>query len=86
VAKGVDLKILIERFGGQFRLTTIIQKRIKELVKGARPLVEVPKGRRDWMDIVLQELNEGRIEPSDDVPEPPAGEQIFRPVVSDDEE
>ena len=31
---------LAEKFGGRFKLTVLIQKRVKELVKGAARLVE----------------------------------------------
>ena len=79
------MNTLVNMYGGQFRVTAIIQKRLKELVRGARPLVEVPKGRRDMMDIVLRELAEGRIEPTEDVAEPPAGEQLFKPTVEEEE-
>ncbi len=81
----VDLNTLIEMQGGPFRLTSIVQKRIRELVRGARPLVEMPKGRQDMLDLVLRELAEGRIEATEEAPEAPA-EQLFKPVVDDDDE
>ena len=81
--KGVDMNTLTEMQGGPFRLTSIVQKRMRELVKGARPLVEMPRGRRDTLDIVLRELGEGRIEATEDAPPSPA-EQLFKPVVDDD--
>ena len=64
----VDDKVLVDMYGGRFRLSAIVQKRLRELVKGARPLVDVPRGRRDLIQIVLRELSEGRIEPTDEPP------------------
>jgi len=72
VAKVVDHGMLVDIHGGHFRLTSIIQKRLRELVKGARPLVDVPRGRKDLIDIVQKELDEGRIEPTEGFSEPEA--------------
>ena len=85
MAKAVDVNTLVGMYGGHFRLTSIIQKRLKELVKGARPLVDVPRGRKDMTDIVLRELSEGRIEPTEEVAEPPAREELFKPAIEDEE-
>ncbi len=84
MAKTIDMKMLTEMHGGPFRLTAIVQKRLRELVRGARPLVDVPRGRRDILDIVLRELSDGRIEPTEEAPPSPA-EQLFKPVVDDDD-
>ena len=70
MAKRVNLGNLIDMHGGPFRLTSIVQKRLRELVRGARPLVDVPRGRKDLIDIVARELDEGRIEPTEDFGEP----------------
>jgi DNA-directed RNA polymerase subunit K/omega len=43
-----------ERFGGPFAMTAILQKRVRELVQGSRPLVETDKIRP--IDIALEEL------------------------------
>ena len=43
-----------ERFGGPFAMTSILQKRVRELVQGARPLIETDKTRP--IDIALDEL------------------------------
>ena len=50
---------LIDKVGGRFRLTTLIQKRWLELLQGARPLVE-PRGRTE-MEIVIEEIAQGKI-------------------------
>ena len=43
-----------ERFGGPFAMTSILQKRVRELVQGSKPLVETDKIRP--IDIALDEL------------------------------
>ena len=67
MAKDIEIGTLVGEFGGKFRLTAICQKRLKELVRGARPLVDVPRGRIDLLNIVLRELKDGRIEPVEGV-------------------
>ena len=67
MAKDIEIGGLVEEYGGEFRLTAICQKRMKELARGARPLVDAPRGRPDILNIVLRELKEGRIEPVEGV-------------------
>ncbi len=55
--------VLINRFGGRFRLTAVIQKRWRQLLRGARPMVE-PEGLTE-LEIVVKELVEGKIEIDD---------------------
>lgn len=50
---------IINRVGGRFRLTTLIQKRWLELMQGARPLVD-PAGKTE-MEVVIDEIAEGKI-------------------------
>lgn len=50
---------LINKVGGRFRLTALIQKRWLELLQGARPLVN-PSGKTE-MEIVIEEIAEGKI-------------------------
>jgi DNA-directed RNA polymerase subunit omega len=83
VAKDLDTGPLVESHGGAFRLTAIVQRRLRELVKGARPLVEVARGRKDLLEIVLRELSEGKIEPTEEMAEP-AATDVFKKV--DEEE
>lgn len=56
-----DLKeeAIVNKVGGRFKLSTLIQKRMVALNTGARPLVEVRGG--DKMAIVLQEILRDRI-------------------------
>ncbi len=57
--------VLINKFGGRFRLTAVIQKRWRQLLHGARPMVE-PEGLTE-LEVVVKELVEGKIE-IDDAP------------------
>jgi DNA-directed RNA polymerase subunit omega len=51
---------IVNKLGGRFKLTALIQRRLKELiVDGARPLVD-RRGRTD-LEIVIQEILEGKI-------------------------
>lgn len=50
---------LIDKFGGRFRLTAVIQKRWRQLLHGARPMVE-PEGLTE-LEVVVRELVEGKI-------------------------
>ena len=50
---------LIHKVGGRFKLTALIQRRLVELMQGARPLVET-KGLTE-VEIVVKELVEDKI-------------------------
>lgn len=50
---------LINKMGGRFKFTALVQHRIRELMEGARPLVE-RRGRTDF-EIAVQEIVEGKI-------------------------
>ncbi len=50
---------IVARAGGRFKLTALIQHRLRELMDGARPLVE-RRGRSD-LEIVIQEILEHKI-------------------------
>lgn len=51
--------VIVEKTGGRFKLCTLIQRRIIELMDGARPLVE-RDGRSD-LEIAIQEIMENKI-------------------------
>ncbi|MFO0985290.1 MAG: DNA-directed RNA polymerase subunit omega [Planctomycetota bacterium] len=51
---------LSRRCGGVFKFTVLLQKRIRELVKGAPKLVETSEV--DLIKIALLEIEEGKIE------------------------
>ena len=50
---------IINRVGGRFKLTALIQKRWRDLMFGARPLVE--PGRLTPLEIAVQEIVQGKI-------------------------
>ena len=56
-----DLKeeSIVNKVGGRFKLSTLIQKRMVALNTGARPLVESRSG--DRLQIVLQEIVQDKI-------------------------
>ncbi|NQU74725.1 MAG: DNA-directed RNA polymerase subunit omega [Planctomycetes bacterium] len=55
--KNEDLAIKV---GGKFRLTALIQKRLLELLEGARPLVERRPGMTD-IELVIEEILQDKI-------------------------
>lgn len=50
----------IKKVGGRFRLTVLINKRIRELIRGYQPLVKT--NSKNLMEIALKEILEGKIE------------------------
>ncbi|MDD5063591.1 MAG: DNA-directed RNA polymerase subunit omega [Phycisphaerae bacterium] len=57
-----DLKStdIVNKVGGRYRLTALIQKRLDELMEGARPLIEDAKGKTQ-LEIVVQEILQDKI-------------------------
>ena len=51
---------LVDKVGGRFKLAALIQRRMIELMQGARPLVERKKGMTD-MEVAIQEILEDKI-------------------------
>ena len=50
---------IINRVGGRFKLTALIQKRWLELMQGARPMVN-PEGLTE-IEVVVEEIVQGKI-------------------------
>ncbi|MDX1947566.1 MAG: DNA-directed RNA polymerase subunit omega [Pirellulaceae bacterium] len=50
---------IVNKLGGRFKLSTLIQKRLVQLNAGSRPLVEL--STQDKMQIVLQEILQDKI-------------------------
>ena len=50
---------IVNKVGGRFKLTALIQKRMIELMDGARPLVE-REGLTD-LEVVIQEILQDKI-------------------------
>ena len=76
---------IVNKVGGRFKLSTLIQKRMKALQTGARPLVKV-RGD-DKLTIVVQEILQdkiyldlsGQLQTSG----PSAGDSVRRAMLSD---
>ena len=59
---------LVRQVGGSFMLTTLLQKRVRELVRGQKPLFETRE--RNYIRIAHEELKRGLIELVPDEEEP----------------
>jgi DNA-directed RNA polymerase subunit omega len=57
---------IVNRIGGKFKLTSLIQKRMVELMEGARPLIEDTEGKT-MMEIVVEEIKYEKIAVDTDV-------------------
>jgi len=51
---------IINKVGGKFKLTALIQKRLDELMQGGRPLIEDAEGKTH-LEIVVQEILQDKI-------------------------
>lgn len=57
-----------ELVGGRYKLTALLQKRVRELVRGERALVELES--KDHIDIALAEVLEGKLEMGAEIQDP----------------
>ena len=51
---------VLNKVGGRFKLSALIQKRMVELVEGGRPLIEDTEGMT-MMEIVVEEIKQDKI-------------------------
>ncbi|MHC4624451.1 MAG: DNA-directed RNA polymerase subunit omega [Planctomycetota bacterium] len=51
---------IVNKVGGRFKLTALVQKRLAELMHGARPLIE-DTGGKTQLEIVIQEILQDKI-------------------------
>ena len=51
---------IIQKVGGKFKLTALVQKRIAELLQGSRPLIDDTQGKT-MLEIVIQEILQDKI-------------------------
>jgi DNA-directed RNA polymerase subunit omega len=51
---------IVNKVGGRFKLTALIQKRMLELMEGARPLIERDDQMTD-LEVVIQEILQDKI-------------------------
>ena len=68
-----DLKSekIVNKVGGRFKLTALVQKRLSELLQGSRPLIEDCENKT-MLEIVIQEILQDKIAIDDGVPSEPA--------------
>ena len=59
IEKLKDTKI-VDKLGGRFKLSALMQKRMLELMQGARPLIEETEGKTT-MEIVVEEIVSDKI-------------------------
>ena len=50
---------IVNKVGGRFKLSTLIQKRLVQLNRGSRPLVDI--NTEDKMEVVIQEILQDKI-------------------------
>lgn len=51
---------IVNKVGGRFKLTALIQRRLRELMQGSRPLIEDTEGKTQ-LEIVIQEILQDKI-------------------------
>lgn len=60
---------IVDKIGGKFKMSSLIQKRMVELMQGARPLIEDTDGK-SMMEIVVAEIMQDKIAVDDAKEEP----------------
>ena len=65
---------IVNELGGRFKFTALVQARIRELMEGARPLVE-RAGRSDF-EVAVQEVVEGKIRPEIEAADEPEDQEV----------
>lgn len=70
---------IVNKVGGRFKLTALIQRRLAQIIDGDRPLVE-RRGRTD-LEVVIDEILQDKIAVDYDVPsaDKPRSEPARRP-------
>ena len=58
---------IVNKVGGRFKLTALVQKRLSELLQGSRPLIEDAEGKT-MLEIVVQEILQDKITIDDGLP------------------
>ena len=51
---------IVNKVGGKFKLTALVQRRLDELMQGSRPLIEDASGKT-MLEIVVQEILQDKI-------------------------
>ncbi len=67
-----DLKStdIVNKVGGRFKLSSLVQKRMLEIMQGSRPLIADTDGKT-MMEIVIQEIVEDKIAIEHNAPSKP---------------
>ena len=60
---------LINKVGGRFKMSALIQKRMLEIMHGSRPLIEDTEGLTN-MEIVVEEIKQDKIAVDDNPGKP----------------
>jgi len=58
---------IINKVGGKFKLTALVQRRLGELMQGGRPLIKNTEGKT-MLEIVIQEILQDKITIDDGTP------------------
>ena len=61
---------LIDKVGGRFKLTALVQRRLAELLQGSRPLIKDVENKT-MLEIVIQEILQDKIALDNGVPTEP---------------
>lgn len=52
-------EVIVNKVGGRFKLSTLIQKRLVQINRGSRPLIDNPPENK--MEVVLMEIMQDKI-------------------------
>ena len=63
---------IINKVGGRFKLTALVQRRLGELLQGARPLIEDAQSKT-MLEIAIQEILQDKITIDDGLPTKTSG-------------
>ena len=58
---------IVNKVGGRFKLTALVQRRLCELLQGSRPLIEDSEGK-SMLEIAIQEILQDKITIDDGLP------------------
>jgi DNA-directed RNA polymerase subunit omega len=65
---------IVNKVGGRFKLTALVQRRLSELLQGSRPLIEDSEGKT-MLEIVVQEILQDKITIDDGLPANVTGDE-----------
>lgn len=65
---------IVNKVGGRFKLTALVQRRLGELLQGSRPLIEDAQGKT-MLEIVVQEILQDKIAIDDGLPTKASGDK-----------